>query len=58
MQHYYVTWRLPHPGDILGGLLDLVELKDEIHHSVSNLRVKIASFTTPHKKTRDDKKLK
>lgn len=40
------------------GLLDLVELKDEIHHSVSILRVKIASFTTLHKKTRKDKKLK
>lgn len=43
---------LPHPGHILGGLLDLVELKDEIHHSVSTLRDKIASFTTPHEKIR------
>lgn len=47
MQQYYVTWRLPHPGDILGGLLDLMELKDEIHHTVSTLRVKIANLTTP-----------
>lgn len=58
MQLYYVTWRLPHPGDFLGGLLDLVELKDEIRYSLSTLRVKIASFITPHNKTKEAKKFK
>lgn len=35
-------------GTFLGDYSVLVELKDEIHHSVSTLRVKISRFTTPH----------